>query len=201
VDARVQNPTTTAWIMDPMINIPAGASNYESVSQFTFMDDGWILGLVPHMHLRGKDFEFVADYPDGRSETLLRVPRYDFNWQIAYTMAEPKAIPKGTKIRAIAHWDNSADNPNNPDPTVNVTFGEATTDEMMIGFMEYAYNERKNLQGKFGFPEGFGGAFPGFGAFGGGSESREFAEKIKERAEQWRTRRVKGTADGAPSAP
>jgi len=185
-DEPVKNPTTTAWVMDPTIAIPPNNDNYESVSIFKFMDDGHILGLVPHMHLRGKDFSFTATYPDGSTETLLSVPRYDFNWQIAYTYEKPKEIPKGTVIRAIAHYNNSTSNPANPDPDSTIYFGEATTDEMMIGFMEYSYVTRKNSQAKFGLPEGM----QGFGMFGGGGSggqhSEEFMKKLDERRERIR---------------
>lgn len=154
-DEPVERPATTAWIMDPLIQIPPHDPNYESISQFTFKNDGHILNMVPHMHLRGKDFRFVALYPDGKEEILLDVPRYDFNWQTVYENQEPKFVPKGTVIRAIAHFDNSADNPYNPDPTQTVIFNEATTDEMMIGFMEYAYVDKSVPQTKWGFPENF----------------------------------------------
>ncbi|MBI1785721.1 alkyl hydroperoxide reductase [Candidatus Sumerlaeota bacterium] len=188
-DQPIKNPTTTAWVMDPTIRIPAGDGNYQSVSTFKFVDDGRILGLVPHMHLRGKDFKFEAFYPDGSTETLLWVPKFDFNWQIAYTLAEPKAIPKGTVVKATAHWDNSPQNPNNPDPKADVYFGEATTDEMMIGFMEYTYDNRKNSQGKFGLPEGMNNLG---GVFGGGLDNRQNAEamnRFKERREKMRRER------------
>ena len=151
----VERPATTAWIMDPLIQIPPHEANYESISMFKFANDGHILNMVPHMHLRGKDFKYVATYPDGTEETLLDVPGYDFNWQTVYEYNEPKLVPKGTVVRAIAHFDNSADNPYNPDPTQTVIFNEATTDEMMIGFMEYAYVDQSVPQMKWGFPENF----------------------------------------------
>ena len=73
--------------------------------------------MSPHLHLRGKSFRFEAVYTGGRHETLLDVPRYDFNWQLRYELEEPKRLPKGTRLVCTAHWDNSADNPNNPDAT------------------------------------------------------------------------------------
>src|SRR5207248_2886230 len=82
----------------------------------------------PHMHLRGKSFRYEALYPDGKSEILLDVPRYDFNWQHRYVLAEPKRLPAGTRVRCIAHYDNSADNPANPDPSATVRAGQQTTD-------------------------------------------------------------------------
>ncbi len=90
------------------------------------------------MHLRGKSFRFEATYPDGRREVLLDVPRYEFDWQNAYILEDPKPMPEGTIVRCVGHFDNSADNPNNPDPTAAVTFGEQTNDEMLIGYMDAA---------------------------------------------------------------
>ena len=100
---------------------------------------GRLLAFMPHMHLRGKDFLYEALFPDGRRETLLSVPAYDFGWQSNYRLAAPFRLPAGTRIECTAHFDNSADNPNNPDPTKEVYWGEQTWDEMMIGFVDYAY--------------------------------------------------------------
>jgi hypothetical protein len=115
-------------------SIPPGDGNYEVEARHLFFKDTLILNLTPHMHLRGKDFKFVAEYPDGTQEVLLNVPNYDFNWQLRYMLKEPKLMPKGTRLRAIAHFDNSADNPANPDPTKTITYGDQTWDEMMFGF-------------------------------------------------------------------
>ncbi len=114
--------------------IPAGEANYEVKNKFKVGKDALLLDLTPHMHLRGKSFRFEAQYPDGTREILLDVPNYDFNWQLTYTLAEPKLLPKGTWLHAIAHFDNSAENAANPDPTKVVTFGEQTWEEMMFGF-------------------------------------------------------------------
>ena len=89
------------------------------------------------MHLRGKDFQYKATYPDGRKEVLLSVPAYDFGWQTYYTLAEPMAMPKGTRIDCLAHFDNSTENPSNPDPTKPVRWGDQTFEEMMIGYIDY----------------------------------------------------------------
>jgi len=86
------------------------------------------------MHVRGKDMKYVAHYQDGRSETLLFVPKYDFDWQLTYQLAQPKPMPKGTKLEVIAHFDNSPNNKFNPDPTKEVRWGDQTWEEMMIGF-------------------------------------------------------------------
>ncbi|HVS65032.1 MAG TPA: hypothetical protein VMT85_16180 [Thermoanaerobaculia bacterium] len=132
-------PVTTMWVLDPALRIPPGEANYQSVSEFTFEHEGVIYNFTPHMHLRGKSFRYTAHYPDGREEILLDVPDYDFNWQLTYTPKEQLRMPKGARVVCEAVFDNSADNPANPDPGIEVTWGEATSDEMMIGFMEYAY--------------------------------------------------------------
>ena len=98
------------------LKIPAGDPNYEVTAKHKFRRDMLLLNMTPHMHLRGKDFRYELEYPDGRSEVLLDVPHYDFNWQLRYEFAEPKLMPKGTVLHCIAHFDNSADNLANPDP-------------------------------------------------------------------------------------
>jgi peroxiredoxin len=123
----------------PAVQIPAGESNFPVEADWRFRADGYVLGFMPHMHLRGKDFRYEAVYPDGRTEPLLSVPRFNFGWQSAYRLREPLPVPKGTKIHCIAHFDNSVDNPNNPDPTRKVFWGDQTWDEMMIGWLDYAY--------------------------------------------------------------
>jgi hypothetical protein len=87
------------------------------------------------MHYRGKAFRFTAHYPDGKEEILLDVPRYDFNWQIVYLLKQPKLLPAGTVVKLEGHFDNSADNPLNPDPAQFVRWGDQTWDEMMLGSM------------------------------------------------------------------
>jgi peroxiredoxin len=129
-------------VLNYMFRIPPGVPNYLIESRHRFRDDSVILGFMPHMHLRGKDFLYEAVYPDGRKETLLSVPRFNFGWQSSYILAEPLAMPRGTVIHCVAHFDNSANNPNNPDPSKGVTWGDQTWEEMMIGWMEYAV-ERK----------------------------------------------------------
>jgi peroxiredoxin len=119
--------------------IPPGDDNFkvESKSQ-TAPSSVRLLAFMPHMHLRGKAFRYTAHYPDGRSEILLDVPQYDFNWQTAYRLAEPKTLPKGAFLRCVAHYDNSEENLNNPDPTVTVRWGDQTWNEMMIGYFDVA---------------------------------------------------------------
>jgi hypothetical protein len=115
--------------------IPPGHPDYEVTAQKKFDRDMMLYTLTPHMHYRGKSFRFTAAYPDGTEEILLDVPRYDFNWQIIYLLKQPKRIPAGTTIHIEAHFDNSADNPLNPDPTQFVHWGDQTWEEMMLGSM------------------------------------------------------------------
>jgi len=117
--------------------IPAGDPNVEVSECHTFKQDMWLTSLTPHMHLRGKDARFEVTYPDGRKETLLSVPHYNFNWQITYRFSAPKYLPKGTRLAIISHFDNSPNNPLNPDPAKVVRWGEASEMEMMDGWIEY----------------------------------------------------------------
>jgi len=121
--------------------IPPGAANHAVASTYTFTRNSLLLSFVPHMHVRGKDFLYTATYPDGRAEILLWVPAYDFGWQSVYRLVEPKAMPKGTRIDCLAHFDNSSNNPANPDPAQSVRWGEQTYDEMMVGYIDYCENE------------------------------------------------------------
>jgi len=124
--------------------IPPGDGNYEVRSSWTAPDDVRILDLMPHMHVRGKDFTYTAVYPDGRSEVVLRVPRYDFNWQLLYQFRDPLFLPKGARLDCVAHFDNSARNKYNPDPSKEVRWGDQTWEEMMIGWFDYVL-EKENL--------------------------------------------------------
>jgi hypothetical protein len=114
--------------------IPPGDPNYEVTAQRVFDKDTYLSGVYPHMHVRGKDVTYKIIYPDGKEEVVLRVPKYDFNWQTSYTLAEPKLIPKGSTLRVIAHYDNSKANRFNPDPTQAVSWGDQTWEEMLIGY-------------------------------------------------------------------
>ncbi len=132
-----RHESRTALCSTPFLWIPAGESDVGFEAELVFPRESRLLSLRPHMHLRGDTFEFRAEYPDGRSEILLRVDGYDFNWQTTYRLTEPKPMPAGTKLLCAATYDNSSDNPNNPDPTRDVSWGRETTDEMMIGFVDY----------------------------------------------------------------
>jgi len=159
-------------LSDPLakmdFEIPAGDPNYSATVTTTFERDTLVLGYLPHMHLRGKSAHYVAKYPDGTEEVLLDVPNYDFNWQTLYEYpAEGKLMPAGTQIELTMAWDNSADNPSNPDPTETVRFGRPTTSEMMFGFVSYVDAEKGYVP-----PEGAG-------FFGGGQRRQIDPERLK----------------------
>jgi mono/diheme cytochrome c family protein len=122
--------------------IPAGDPNFESRSSLTFTEDVHLHMFMPHMHVRGKDFEYKLVYPDGKEKILLRVPKYDFNWQLTYFAKEPIAVPKGSRIDCLAHHDNSASNKFNPDPSREVRWGDQTWEEMMIGWIDYTIDSQ-----------------------------------------------------------
>jgi mono/diheme cytochrome c family protein len=127
------------------LRIPAGASSHSASREYTFEDDVEILSFLPHMHLRGKAAQYEITYPDGRHETLLHVPDYDFNWQHTYRFAKPVFAPAGSVLRFTLWWDNSANNPHNPDPTAEVTWGLPTYDEMSQGYMSFQYLEEAHF--------------------------------------------------------
>ncbi|MCU1382402.1 MAG: hypothetical protein JWL71_1099 [Acidobacteria bacterium] len=132
-----QPPTKIAaggMAINPRFVIKAGDGNSEVRATTPLNRDTLITAFTPHMHVRGKDMTYIAHYADGTDETLLAVPRYDFNWQITYELAKPKLLPKGTRLEVIAHFDNSTANRFNPDPSKDVRWGDQTWEEMMIGF-------------------------------------------------------------------
>jgi hypothetical protein len=115
--------------------IPPNDPNWASPPAVAeFIADADLVYMFPHMHVRGKDMTYVLTYPDGRTETVLSVPRYDFNWQLAYDLATPIHIPKGTRLTVTAHYDNSANNKFNPDPNRTVYYGDMSWEEMMFPF-------------------------------------------------------------------
>jgi hypothetical protein len=117
--------------------IPPGANDFRVEVQGTLPNDATLLSLFPHMHLRGKRFEYDIVHDDASVEVLLRVD-YHFHWQLSYRLAEPRLLKAGTRLRAIAWYDNSKNNPHNPDPEKLVTWGDQTSDEMMVGFFDVA---------------------------------------------------------------
>ena len=133
----VEKRVLTAGAFGRNLAIPPGDPSYEVKSDFTFREDSHVVSFMPHMHVRGKDFEYKLVYPDGTSKVVLSVPRYDFNWQLEYVLKEPLAAPKGSRMECVAHFDNSTKNKFNPDPTKLVRWGPQTWEEMMIGWFDY----------------------------------------------------------------
>ncbi len=138
----VRHEVAVGGIYNWQFLIPPRAADYRVDAQEEIKEDRFLYELVPHMHLRGKAFSFTAVYPDGRQEILLDVPRYDFNWQNTYRLAEPKVVPAGTRIDCHAAFDNSENNLLNPDPASEVHWGDQTWDEMMIGSYDYSPAEQ-----------------------------------------------------------
>jgi mono/diheme cytochrome c family protein len=132
-----QQRVITLQLNDHAFIIPPGADDFRVEVQGTLPNDATLLSLFPHMHLRGKRFEYDIVRPDGSIETLLRV-NYHFHWQLSYRLAEPRRLKAGTKLRAVAWYDNSRNNPHNPDPNATVTWGDQTYQEMMVGFFDVA---------------------------------------------------------------
>lgn len=126
------------FVMNETLRIPPKAANHRVDGKVTLQRDSTLLSLFPHMHLRGKAFEYTAKLPSGETRTLLTVPRYDFNWQLTYDLAEPIRLPAGTEITATAYYDNSANNKFNPDPSKEVFWGDQSWEEMLAGFVDLA---------------------------------------------------------------
>jgi|SRR5579864_1119472 len=126
--------------------IPPGDPDFKVEARQKLHEDATLESLLPHMHLRGKSFEFRAVYPTGERETLLRVPHYDFDWQLSYYLETPKRLPAGTAIECTAIYDNSPNNPKNPDAGKAVKFGDQNWDEMMIGYFEAAIDLKTTLR-------------------------------------------------------
>jgi peroxiredoxin len=127
-----------------LFRIPPGAANHKGQMTFTFPGDALVLSFMPHMHLRGLSARYELTYPNGTTETLLSVPDYDFGWQSVYRLEKPLRVPEGSKLTWIGRWDNSADNPRNPDPTKAVHWGLQTWDEMQNGWMEVVWQKPKS---------------------------------------------------------
>lgn len=150
----------TAGIFDRNLDIPPNAANHREGTSFPLPADVRILSWMPHMHMRGKSFRMYAQSLDART-VLLDIPRYDFNWQLSYDYATPVELKRGTTLVLEATFDNSKDNPANPDPSQRVRWGQQTTDEMLIGYVEYELPK-------------------GGGELGGGGGAR-LGERLRER--------------------
>jgi hypothetical protein len=119
------------------LNIPPGAKNHEESGLIRIPANARILAFMPHMHVRGKAYRYELELPGASKTTVLDIPNYDFNWQLRYELREPMDAPRGAVLHGTAWYDNSTDNPANPDPTKTVRWGPQTVDEMMLGYIEY----------------------------------------------------------------
>jgi hypothetical protein len=144
--APVEKRVITRDVSNYLFKIPARAANHEVTACWTAKRDFQLISYMPHMHVRGKDMKYEAVYPDGRRETLLSVPRYNFGWQTLYSLKQPVAIKSGTKLIVTAHYDNSEKNKYNPDPAKDVRYGEPTYEEMMIGFIDFVVPKPRDRQ-------------------------------------------------------
>jgi hypothetical protein len=138
-DKPPQNFLRNHVVANSRLSIPPYAAKHEEKAYFEFWNDAVIYGLVPHAHYRGRSSSFDLIYPDGSKETILSVPNYDFNWQRTYVFSEPKSVPAGTKIIHRTLYDNSANNPGNPDPGRRVPWGLQSEDEMLYGSVSYSW--------------------------------------------------------------
>jgi peroxiredoxin len=142
-----KKPPEKVIVCQPVFNaffrIPKGDANYEVVATHRMAKDGYVASFMPHMHLRGKDFLIRAEHPDGKQETLLSVPKFNFGWQSVYRPVQPVVMPKDSKLVCVAHFDNSKGNRSNPNPAVDVFWGDQTWQEMMIGWVDFAYDRKE----------------------------------------------------------
>ena len=125
-----------AYLMEPF-TIPAGARGVRIEDAFELDEDVLLRSLLPHVHLRGRRFDVTATLPGGARRSLLEIPDWDPDWQLSYLFGRMPWLPRGTRIELVGTFDNSADNPNNPDPTVDVHNGQQTTDEMLVLVAEW----------------------------------------------------------------
>ena len=143
-DEAPQYALQNTVLLDPCLTIPANTKSYTASMSRTVDRDMYIYALTPHSHFRGAASEFIAEYPDGTKETLLSVPKYDFNWQTTYRLAAPKLIAKGTKLTHSTTYDNSTQNLANPDPSIVVHWGEQSWEEMLYGSISFRYADETN---------------------------------------------------------
>jgi hypothetical protein len=149
-----QEEVRTNAFINPMFTIPPGANNQAVDSAIEFTEDSHIRGMIPHTHLRGKSWEYRMVYPDGHSEVILSVPKYDFNWQTYYVFTKPLAAPKGARLEARAHYDNSTANPFNPDPKATVRWGDQTWEEMQYTGITFSVDKPINVEASQGAAKG-----------------------------------------------
>lgn len=135
-EGDIQKEVATVPVTNTGLRIPPGASNHTELAFYDFTKDMQIVAFSPHLHVRGKAMRYDIVYPDGREEMLLDVPKYNFNWQWLYYPEKPIEVPAGSRVNVTATWDNSADNPSNPDPTKEIIYRGDTFNEMFVGFLE-----------------------------------------------------------------
>jgi len=132
----------TVGALNNRFAIPPGDPSFKAEAVMPIMNPMTIVSLFPHMHLRGKAFQYDVIYPNGETKTLLKVDNWSLNWQLSYKLAEPLELTPGAKIKATAWWDNSPNNPANPDPKQEVHWGEQSWEEMMIGFVDVSVDPK-----------------------------------------------------------
>ena len=147
-EGELRKEVSTLAIVNTGIRIPPRDPAYSIMGFHVFDNDSHILAMSPHMHVRGKAMKYDLVYPDGKRETILDVPRYNYNYQWLYYPADPIAVPAGSKLEVTATWDNSAANPANPDPDAEIVYRGDTWNEMFVGFFE-AYED----EGVYGNPD------------------------------------------------
>jgi hypothetical protein len=131
-----QERVVNAAVSNRNLRIPPGAANHRVDARIALREEVQLQSFFPHMHLRGKAMEYRAVFPDGSARVLLSVPKYDFNWQMTYLLATPIRLPKGSQLEVTAWYDNSRNNPYNPDPTMEVLWGDQSWEEMLAGFVD-----------------------------------------------------------------
>ena len=138
-------PPKTPLVVVPLQNanfvLKAGTADTRVDAEMTVNTDVTLWSALPHTHVRGKRWQVEAIYPDGRTEMILNVPKYDFNWQTDYIFQSPLALPKGTKLKTSAWYDNSTANKSNPDPTKDVYWGDQTWEEMQFTAFTFSINQ------------------------------------------------------------
>jgi hypothetical protein len=144
---RPQTRVLTLSATNGKFKIPPRDPNYRVDAEFEVGTTVKLASLHPHMHGRGKDFEYRIVYPAGETQTILRVPRYNWHWQLWYNLAAPMVLPEGTRIECTAHFDNSPNNPDNADPSKEVTWGDQSWDEMMVGFFNLEFPADMPVEG------------------------------------------------------
>ncbi|REJ77158.1 MAG: cytochrome c [Acidobacteria bacterium] len=145
-EGELQKQITTAFAADPGILIPAGAGDHHEKALYYFAQDSQILSLLPHMHQRGKSMRYTVVKPDGTREVLLDVPEYDYDWQNIYYLEQPYPVAAGTILEVDATWDNSPENPVNPDASLDIPWGDGTNYEMLVAFVDFIVDDGKAPQ-------------------------------------------------------